>query len=121
EACAAPTVEIPPGGDSAPARIVTPQLESVRHEIARARMLVAGLSEADPRLELVVSGNGNGPYGSGPFLELLLKHTANARLAPLGKAPTNLRPAFDPHERLARQFKEMAEYSQHMVDDGPRI
>lgn len=120
EACAGPALELPPGGDGAPARIVTPELESVRGELARARQWIAGL-KPEPCLELVVSGGGNGPFGSQPFLERLMSLLAESSLAPVGNPPENLCPTSDPNGRMARQYGEMSDYSQRLVDIGPHV
>jgi hypothetical protein len=92
----------------------------VRHEIQRARDLVAGL-KPDPQIELVESCAGNGPFFSEPFLERVLAHLAAGAVAPSGTAPVNLRPGFDPHPRLVRQFQELYDFSQRLVDDGPYV
>jgi dienelactone hydrolase len=120
EACAAPTISIPPGAHGAPAESSTPLLEAVRREVQRARTLIAGLSPA-PVIELVKSGNGTGPFGSDPFLSKLLELLEAGSLVAPRKAPENLRPQFDPRSRLQSQFEEMAEYSERLVEEGPRI
>ena len=52
------------GGIGAPGRLVTPELASVRGEVARAEKLLQGLKPA-ARIELIVSGkDGRGPFGS---------------------------------------------------------
>ena len=50
-------------GKGAPGSLVSPRLEDVRSEFERGRALVAGLNPS-PRLELVVSAAGAGPFGS---------------------------------------------------------
>ena len=119
EACAAPSVVIPAGGQSAPGKLTTPKLESVQHEVKRAKKLVAGLKPA-PMIELVLSRGGVGPFGSQAFLEKILGPLTGSPLAPLGPPPKSFLKEFDPKARLARQFKELGDFSQRLVDDGPR-
>src|SRR5439155_23617219 len=72
EAAKGPEFVIPPGTGGAPGRLATPQLETVRAEVERARQLVAGLSP-QPRIELVPCGpDGAGPFGSEPAMQMLL-------------------------------------------------
>jgi hypothetical protein len=120
EACAAPTVSIPAGGQGAPAESSTPPLESVCREVDRARRLVAGLSPA-PVIELVESGNGAGPFGSEPFLSKLLERLEAGSFVAPQRAPENLRAQFDLRASLRSQFEEMADFSERLVEEGPRI
>jgi dienelactone hydrolase len=133
EACKVPDVNIPPGTQSAPARLTTPPVESVRKEIRRAIQLTAALNPK-PMIELVVSGDGGGvgDFGSASFLETILHHvmstnTADAkataaktmlaepRAAPVAEHdPAEHDPRAD--QRLARQFKQLATFSQQLVD-----
>lgn len=123
EACAAPAISIPAGGQGAPAESSTPALETVRGEVARARQLVAGLNPA-PIIELIESGNGSGAFGSDLLLSKLLALLGAGTLAPPGKAPENgppnVRPDF-PKSRLQSQFEELADFSERLVEAGPRI
>jgi dienelactone hydrolase len=120
EACSGPTLVIPPGGDSAPAELKTPPIDSVRREVRRAKDLVAGLKPA-ASIELVESGAGHGPFFSQAFRERILADLTVTGVAPAGPAPVNSRPDFDPHPRLARQFRELYDFSQRLVDDGPYV
>ena len=73
--------------NGAPGTLVTPRLEDVRMEFARARALVAGL-DPKPQLELVVSGEGSGPFGSEAALDSFLNGLGDRlHLAPQGAAP----------------------------------
>jgi dienelactone hydrolase len=106
-------------GKGAPGSLVSPRLEDVRSEFERGRALVAGL-KASPRLELVVSGAGAGPFGSEGALSAFLTALASqARLAPQGPAPENLAPGFDPAARQARQLHELDRHSQWLLTESP--
>jgi dienelactone hydrolase len=120
EACRAPEATIP-GGRGAPARVVTPKLQAVRAEVDRARELTAGLKPA-PRLELVVSGGGDGPCGTDEALRALLDALgAGAQLAPPGAAAKELRARFDPAGRHARQVHELDRHNQHLLRESPYV
>jgi len=120
EACGVQTVNIPPGTEGAPARIKTPAIESVRNELQRALELIVGLVP-EPVIELAVSDGGSGPFGSRPFLEKFMQHVCGTQLAPSRPAPVHLRRNFDPDLRLARQFKQVADFSQQLVDQSDQI
>jgi len=120
EACAAPSLVIPSGGDSAPCESKTPALESVRGEVNRARELLAGLTPA-PTIDLIDSGHGVGPFGSDSFLARFMNRLGAGELAASAAPPQNRRADFDPLPRLARQFREQADFSQRLVEEGPRI
>jgi dienelactone hydrolase len=119
EACAAPTVVIPAGGQSAPAELSAPDLSSVSAEVSRARELTAGHDKS--WIQLVISGDGTGPFGSEKFLKRILISLGCILLAKTSSAPENLRGDFDPAKRHARQFREIADFSQALVEDSPRI
>ena len=119
EACASPEVVIPAGGDGAPAETKTPPLDSVRAEVRRARELLAGLHPMT--IDLVESLDGHGPSGSDRFLATILGYLNAGELSTSGDPPKNLRTSFDPIPRLSRQFRELAEFSQRLVDDGERV
>ncbi len=120
EAAAAPSLVIPAGGQSAPGMLSTPKLESVQREVQRAQALVAGLRPT-PTIKLVASGNGTGPFGSPAFLKAFLEPLTGSPLARSGPPPASFLREFDPKARLGRQFKELGDFSQRLVDDGPRI
>jgi dienelactone hydrolase len=106
-------------GKGAPGSLVSPRLEDVRSEFERGRALVAGLNPS-PRLELVVSAAGAGPFGSEGALSAFLTALASqARLAPQGPAPENLALGFDPAARQARQLHELDRHSQWLLTESP--
>jgi len=121
EAAGGPQVVVPPGTGGAPGRLVTPDLESVRREVGRARGLVDGLKPAW-RLEWVASGGGTGPYGTsealGKFLDAL---SGGARLAALSDPPRHLRTTFDPKVRQQRQFHEIDRHNQWLLGESPQV
>lgn len=118
EACAAPELVLPPGGDGAPAELKAPELADVRAEVDRARALCGSFAGS---MELVESDQGTGPFGSEPFLQSLLARLGDPSLAPLGKDPEYLAAGLDLAARHARQFQELADFSQRLVDAGPEI
>jgi cephalosporin-C deacetylase-like acetyl esterase len=120
EAAAGPQVVVPPGTGGAPGRLVTPDLESVRREMDRARGMVDGL-KPPPCLELVASGGGTGPYGTAEALEKFLDAlSAGARLAPSAGPLEHLRTTFDPKARQQRQFHEIDRHNQWLLEESPQ-
>ncbi len=102
-------------GNGAPGVLTTPKLDDVRAEFERARTIVAGLHPAAP-LQLVVSGDGSGAFGSRPALAAFLAALSEgATLAPTGPVPENLWPQFDASERQARQLDEVDRYTQRLL------
>jgi hypothetical protein len=89
----------------------------VSGELQRARRLIAGLNP-EPIMKLVVSDNGSGPYGSEPFLSAVLRQVSQISLAPSRPIPIHLRTNFDSNRRLGRQFKEIAAFSQRLIDQS---
>lgn len=119
EAAKGPELVVPPGTGGGPGRLVTPKLESVRREVDRARGLVKELAPS-PRIELVVSGDGAGSYGSekalGAFLDALAPGT---KLAPLGPVPG--RWPCDPEARHKRQMHELDRHTQWLLSESPYV
>jgi dienelactone hydrolase len=122
EACAVPAVRIPPGTDAGPGETTSPDLKSVQREVERARTLVAGL-KPEPRIDLIVSEDGSGPPWTPSFVQSVLHHLAiEDPSAGLGRVPVIVRLSHvTPEDRHARQFHELMDYSQRLVDDGPRV
>ncbi len=110
EASKGPEVVIPPGTGGAPGRLSTPELETVKAEVEKARRLVSGLNGV-PQIELVASGpDGNGPFGSD---QAILKLLSVLRSQPELK-PTKDQAAFDRSERAkARQERQLHELDRH--------
>ncbi|MFQ6042821.1 MAG: dienelactone hydrolase family protein, partial [Candidatus Poribacteria bacterium] len=122
EAAKGPEVVVPPGtGGAAPSRLTTPRLDSVRREFERANELVNFL-RPQPRLELVVSSDGAGAYGSTEALQAFLNAISpGATLAASGAAPQNLRKAFDHDARHARQMHEIDRHNQLLLRESPYV
>jgi dienelactone hydrolase len=105
--------------NGAPGSLATPKLEDVRSEFERARAMVAGLNPK-PRLEMAVSDNGTGPFGSeGALTAFLTALSGEARLAPLGPPPQKLDPVVDSAAREARQLHELDRHSQWLLTESP--
>jgi dienelactone hydrolase len=118
EAARGPEVKVS-AKNGAPGRLESPKLEDVRSEFERARALVDGLS-TKPKLEMVASDNGTGPFGSeGALTALLAALTGDARLAPLGPPPGQLEPGIDPVTRQARQLHELDRHNQWLLTESP--
>jgi len=121
EAARGPQVVVPPGTGGGPGRLITPDVGSVRREVQRACGLIDGLKPA-PRLELVVSGDGAGPYGSSDALQKFLDALRpGARLAPLGPLPERLPAAFDPKARQQRQIHEIDRHNQWLLEESQNV
>lgn len=119
EASKAPELTLT-GEGGAPARIVTPDLGEVKAEIDRTRQLVKGLEWEG--LKLVISDKGKGPFGTEEALQALLDSLrSRAKVAPLGKAPTDLRRFFQPEKRQQRLMKEMDQHTQWVLRESPAI
>jgi dienelactone hydrolase len=111
EACRGPEVAGPPAPregrtGAAPGVLATPNVAAVKQEVERARQLAAAFKDA---IELVVSGEGQGPFGV---------HIASA---PAGATPTHLRKAFDPQPRLKRQLEELLEHTQVLMREAEYV
>ena len=121
ESARGPELVVPTGTGGAPGRLVTPRLEEVRKEVERARSLVAGLTPA-PVVELVVSGDGNGPFGSSAALsKFIAALSPDAPLAAAGGAPTPLRSVFDPAPRQQSQMHEIDRHSQRLLTESAGV
>jgi len=121
EASRVPDVTLPPGTRGAPGRLATPPLDGVRAEVERARRLVAGLAPA-PRLDLIASGDGTGPFGSeGTLRAFLAAFAPGAPLAAPGGRPQVVGAAPDPAERRARQIHEIDRHNQRLLVESPYV
>ncbi len=121
EAATGPQLTIPPGTGGGPGRLITPRLDDVRQEVERARKLTDGL-RPDARLELIVSNDGNGPFGTKPALQALLDCLSpGAKLADSGKTPESLRSRFDPAPRQTRQIHQLDRHNQWLLRESPYV
>jgi dienelactone hydrolase len=121
EAARGPDAMIP-GGRGAPARVVTPDLASVRKEVERAQKLVAGLQRSRP-LELVASGDdGRGPCGTEPALKAFLTGLrSNAKLSSPGGTVQVVAALPDSAARHARQVHELDRHSQWLLRESQYV
>lgn len=122
EAAKGPEVIVPPGtGGAAPSVLTTPVLDSVGKEFTRARDLISDLNP-QLQLELIVSGNGSGLYGSSDALsKLLLTLSPGTELAELADVPQNLHKKSDIDGRHARQMHEIDRHNQLLLRQSPYV
>ena len=130
EASAFPDVTIPPNTRSGPGRLLTPAIEVVRKELDRVRVFVNGL-KPQPIVELVVSKDGNGPFGSEAFLKAILKRAAGANVPVAtvarrwdSKTPGLATAATDAqrdNKRLSRQYEEINTFTQNLLRNSPYV
>ncbi len=98
----------------------TPPLDSVRNEVERARPIFTSL-KAGGKLQMAVSGGGNGPAGTDAALGALLSSLGvTASLRRSGDSPADRRQGFDPAERLHRQLRQLIAYTQKLVEQSPQ-
>jgi dienelactone hydrolase len=118
EAAKGPELVIPPGTGGAPGRLTTPTIETVRAEVARARLLVEKLTPT-PRIELVCSGpTGNGPFGTQATLEkLMIELNRDAKLAKQSDQPLapSVKETADIRARQQRQLHELDRHNQQLL------
>jgi dienelactone hydrolase len=120
EACAGPEIDGPPTvrsgrGGAAPGKLTTPELASVRAEVARARVHYDRLGVGE-RLDLVVSDGGRGPYGTEDTLKTFLASLGITReIRSAGPPPTDLRETFDPSPRARRWFDQLCAFNQALL------
>jgi dienelactone hydrolase len=121
EAAKGPELVVPPGTGGGPGRVTTPKRDTVRKEVERAKGLVNGLTPA-PRIELIVSGEGAGAYGTPEALQAFLASVnPAAKLAAPGALPKPLRASFDPLPRLLRQFHEIDRHNQWLLNESQYV
>ena len=121
EACKAPEAVLSGNGGGAPARIVTPKLDEVQGEFSRAQNLVGSLK---PNFELVVSGGGDGPFGSDEALKQFLGSlVTSAKLTEASLVPEHLSRQSESNvkERHARQMHEIDRHNQQLLDESPKV
>ena len=120
EAARGPELSLP-GLGGAPGKLATPALDDVRREAERARQFVVGLDPV-PRIELVVSGDGAGPYGTDGALRALLdSFSPGPSLVASDEPPKVLWKDFDPAARQRRQVHEIDRHNQWLLREGPYV
>jgi dienelactone hydrolase len=121
EAARGPEATIP-GGRGAPARVVTPELASVRSEFDRAKNLVSGF-KSPTQFELIISNaDGRGPCGTEPALSAFLKPlAAGVKLSTSVDAPQAVNTLPDITARHARQLHQLDRHSQWLLRDSQYV
>jgi len=122
EAAKAPEVTVPPKtGGAAPYNLTTPELNSVKKEVERARSLVNRL-KPESEIELIVSGDGSGNYGSNEAIQAFLnKLSPDVKLVVSGNSPEHLRKKFNPDARHERQKHEIDRHSQWLLRESYKV
>ncbi|KAB2666112.1 MAG: hypothetical protein DVB31_08795 [Verrucomicrobia bacterium] len=120
EACRAPEGRVPsPGGMTGVLR--TPELARVTAEVARARAMVEGLV-GGAAIDLVASGGGSGPFGTGSALERFLAALSpGLAVAPDAGAPVAVGAAADPVARQRRQLHEIDRHNQTLLAKSAEV
>jgi dienelactone hydrolase len=117
EAARGPESVIPAGTSAAPGRLATPKLGDVRSEVHRLKQLISRSTFATD-IRLIISGEGEGPYGSDEALNALLQSLAKANAVPLGQAPQPLVASFPLESRQERQIHEIDRHTQWLLGES---
>ncbi len=121
EAARGPELTMTYTDGGAPARLATPKLEVVEKEVDRARALVRGLSPVPP-IELIISGDGTGPFGSERAVAAFLTAVAPMKsLAADASAPKPMRAGIDAVGRQLRQLQEIDQHTQRLLVNSPEV
>ncbi|MBZ5564119.1 MAG: dienelactone hydrolase family protein [Acidobacteriia bacterium] len=114
-----PVTEVHKEGACPNGKLVSPPLNSVQQEVERARPFFSGL-KVDGKLQLVVSGGGNGQPGSEEVLKSFLSALGiRTRLWASGNIPRDARPHYDPEPRLHSQFDQLVGFTQALIRKSP--
>ncbi|MBX9789501.1 MAG: dienelactone hydrolase family protein [Pirellulales bacterium] len=124
EACAMPKIDGPPKphdgrSGAAPGKIVTPPRDAVVKEAKRAAALASPHPNGGAGPPVVVtSGDGSGPFGTREALERFVQSFAGETTV----TPQDLKPPArqltDPAARQKRQFRQLVEYTQHLMRES---
>ncbi|MCI0536712.1 MAG: dienelactone hydrolase family protein [Verrucomicrobiales bacterium] len=119
EVARGPELIVAPGKSGGPGRLVTPKVEVVRAEVERAKELVSGLKTN--KIELIVSGDGTGPYGSREaitafFNALSPDATLKTRTTHLPKLTEA-----DSKARHHEQMREINDHTQKLLAESPYV
>ncbi len=107
-----------PGGRGAPARVVTPALDSVRAEVARAQKLTDGL-KPKPGIRLVAADEPLAGRALGHFLGSL---KLGAVLGQAGDSKiVDRRNGFNPAKRHAEQVHKLDRHTQWVLRESPYV
>ena len=123
EAARGPELTMTYTDGGAPGRLATPKLEVVENAVDRARALVRGLpAAAASPIELILSGDGTGPFGSERAVAAFLTAVApNAVLAADASAPKPMRADVDAVGRQLRQLQEIDQHTQRLLVNSPEV
>ena len=109
---------IVPGGRGAPARVVTPALDVVRAEVARAQKLIDGL-KPKPSIQLAAADEPLDRQALGQFLDSL---KPGAVLGQAGAANiADRRNGFNPSKRHTEQVHKLDRHTQWVLRESPYI
>ncbi len=119
EASHGPELVLPSEG-GAPAVLTSPQIDDVRAEFARAEKLIAPLDVKS--LQLVVSGDGQGPFAATASLEAFLSaiHSEGA-LADTPSVVEKVGEGVDAQARQQRQQREIDRHNQEVLHESPYV
>ena len=121
EAAVGPQLTMTYRDGGAPARLRTPGREVVTREVERARALVKDLKPT-ARIELVVSGDGSGPFGSEAALTAFLRAAApGASLAAPGARPEQRCIQANAAGRQLRQLTGIDAHNQRLLSISPEV
>lgn len=120
EACRGPQVAVvAPGGSQGV--LHSPDLTRVKTEIARALQLADGF-HPPARIELIASGDGQGPFGSIEMLtRFLTALNSGATLSPSEGDPVVTASRFDPRVRQQRQMHEIDRHNQWLLGQSGKV
>ena len=108
-----------PGGRGAPARVVTPSVDSVKNELGRAEKLVKGLN---PSANFSLIEGGAKPLAGQALGQFLKTLSFGATLGQAGENNiTYLREKFDAAKRHAKQFHEIDRHTQWLLRESPFV
>ena len=108
-----------PGGRGAPARVVTPSIDSVKNELGRAEKLVDGLN---PSANFSLIEGGAKPLAGQALSKFLKTLSSGATLGQAGENNiTHLRKKFNVAKRHAKQFHVIDRHSQWLLRESPFV
>jgi dienelactone hydrolase len=121
EAAKAPELMLSGTNKGAPARLVTPDLATVKKEVERARVATSRL-QPSPGIECIESGDGQGPFGSAEALTAFLRAIA-AKPTPIsGRKPVRVLGTLPAAERRqADLFHEIDRHNQWLLSESPYV
>lgn len=120
EACRGPQVSVAaPGGSRGVVR--SPDITRVKAEVARALQLADGFHPPVP-IELIASGDGQGPFGSDEMLSRFLAAlNPGAVLSPGEGTVEVVASRFDPRVRQQRQMHEIDRHNQWLLGRSAQL